>query len=101
MSAPNGNNGPTPEYRAKPSIDGSTVNNGNQGNHGKAPSPNNSESERDIYVTDDAPRQPRAKQVAPTGVMVSIPARACQCLSILLTLPIDRPAAQEERVCLF
>lgn len=72
MSAPNSNQG-APEYKAKPSIDGTTVNNGTgNSNHGKAPSPTNSE-EHDPYVTDETPRTRRAAvdKAPPPGVMVS------------------------------
>lgn len=74
MSAPNGNNGPTPEYKPKPSIDGTTVNNGAQGN-GKMPSSNNSENDPYSNVTEDTPRAQRMKQPAPTGVMTVQPLR--------------------------
>ena len=60
-----------PDYKANPSIDGTTVNNGQAGNgarNGKASSPTNSE-DLNRYVTDDTPRPKRAEAPLP-GVMV-------------------------------
>lgn len=68
MAAPHGNNGPTPEYKAKPSIDGTTVGHGN----GKQPSQSSNDDDAYMNVTEDGPRSQRLKQPAPTGVMVSL-----------------------------
>jgi hypothetical protein len=61
-----------PDYKANPSIDGTTVNNGNTGHirAGKAPSPTDSE-DLNRYVTDDQPRTER-KAAPPPGVMVCL-----------------------------
>ena len=70
-----------PDYKTSnpnpnPSIDGTTVNNGQQGSsnyarNGKAPSPTGSE-ELNRYVTDDAPRERKAAAAPIPGVMVCI-----------------------------
>ena len=68
-----------PAYKTtnpNPSIDGTTVNNGQQGSsnyarNGKAPSPTGSE-ELNRYVTDDAPRERKAAAAPIPGVMVCI-----------------------------
>jgi len=65
-----------PDYKANPSIDGTTVNNGQAGNgarNGKASSPTNSE-DLNRYVTDDTPRPKRAEAPLP-GVMTVQPLR--------------------------
>jgi len=64
-----------PDYKANPSIDGTTVNNGNPGHirAGKAPSPTDSE-DLNRYVTDDQPRTER-KAAPPPGVMTVQPLR--------------------------
>jgi len=64
-----------PDYKPNSSMDGTTVNNGNQGNssgrNGKAPSPAESE-DLNRYVTDDTPRVKREPAPLP-GVMVRVP----------------------------
>jgi hypothetical protein len=66
-----------PDYKTtNPSIDGTTVNNGQQGSsnyarNGKASSPTGSGSEElNRYVTDDTPRERKAPAVPVPGVMV-------------------------------
>ena len=64
-----------PDYKPNASMDGTTVNNGNQGTSagrmGKAPSPAESE-DLNRYVTDDTPRAKREPAPLP-GVMVRVP----------------------------
>jgi hypothetical protein len=66
-----------PDYKVNnpnPSIDGTTVNNGQQDRNGKAPSPTGSGSEElNRYVTDDTPRARKAPVVPVPGVMVCPP----------------------------
>ena len=70
-------------------MDGTTVNNGNQGTssgrNGKAPSPTESE-DLNRYVTDDTPRVKREPAPLP-GVMVRVPA------SIQALMLISRPSS--------
>jgi hypothetical protein len=70
-------------------MDGTTVNNGNQGTssgrNGKAPSPTESE-DLNRYVTDDTPRVKREPAPLP-GVMV----RALICIVALIL--ISRPSS--------
>jgi hypothetical protein len=78
-----------PDYKPNSSMDGTTVNNGNQGTssgrNGKAPSPTESE-DLNRYVTDDTPRVKREPAPLP-GVMV------CVSTYILALILISRPSS--------